>query len=257
MMKQIRQYSITFLIAAIFIGVWVIITSFSDLLNPIIFPPAQAIILALFDKSDELILGFFSSMGLLLPALAAALVLGISGGLFFGLHQKSREILSPFFHTLSPLPPTLFIPYAIALLPTFKLASISILFIGAFWPIFLGTIQGVVLIDQQYLDNAKTLRLSSRGLLFKVILPASSPYILSGTGTALTLSFIVLMMAEMFGAQSGMGHFVQYYTDFSQYDHVLAGLIFNSFIILIMMVLFEKTKKRLLFWMNVKSESNR
>ena len=62
------------------------------------------------------------------------------------------------------------------------------------------------------------------------------------------------MMTEMFGAQSGMGHFIVYYTDFSQYDYVLAGLIFNSIIILLIILLFEKIKKRVLFWMNLKNE---
>mgnify|MGYP000888379806 CR=1 FL=1 len=256
MLSPLRKYTITLLIAIALIGVWVLLTTFSDFLNPIIFPPALDIVTAFVGAIDELLKGFISSMGLLIPAIAGALLLGISGGLFFGLHQKSREILSPFFHTLSPLPPTLFIPYAIALLPTFKLASISILFIGAFWPIFLGAIQGVVLIEKHYWDNAKTLGLKGKDLVFKVILPASSPHILTGTGTALTLSFIVLMMAEMFGAQSGMGHFVQYYTDFSQYDHVLAGLIFNSFIILAIMMLFEKIKNRIIFWINLKSDAN-
>lgn len=254
MLKQLRQYSITLLIAIALIAIWVIITSFSDVLNPVIFPPALDIVKAFFEAFGELITGFLSSMGLLIPAIASALLFGIGGGLFFGLHPKFREILSPFFHTLSPLPPTLFIPYAIALLPSFKLASIFILFIGAFWPIFLGTIQGVVLIENHYWDNAKTIGLKGKDFLFKVVLPASSPYILSGTGTALTLSFIVLMMAELFGAQSGMGHFVQYYTDFSQYDYVLAGIIFNSIIILTIIILFEKVKKRILFWMNLKSD---
>ena len=71
-------------------------------------------------------------MGLLVPALALALVLGIGGGLYFGLNHRFRAILEPFFQTFSPLPPTLFIPYAIALLPTFKIASILILFITTF-----------------------------------------------------------------------------------------------------------------------------
>lgn len=254
MSKFIRTYFITFLIAVALIATWVVITSYTELLNPVIFPTASSIVLAFVGAIGELIKGFVSSMGLLVPAILGALLLGIGGGLYFGLHQKSREILSPFFHLLSPLPPTLFIPYAIALLPTFQLASIAILFIGAFWPIFLGTIHGVLLIDKHYWDNAKTLGLKGKDFVFKVVLPASAPHILSGTGTALTLSFIVLMMAEMFGAQSGMGHFVLYYTDFSQYDHVLAGLIFNSMIILAIIILFEKIKKRILFWMNLKSE---
>lgn len=254
MLKQLKKYSITFLIAVGLIALWVYITSFSSWLNPVIFPPVSKIIDAFINGLPDLLKGFVSSMSLLVPAIFLSLVLGVGGGLFFGLHQKSREILSPFFHTFSPLPPTLFIPYAIALLPTFKLASIFILFIGAFWPIFLGTIQGIVLIDNHYWDNTKTLGVKGKDFIFKVVLPASAPYILSGTGTALTLSFIVLMMAEMFGAQSGMGHFVQYYTDFSQYDYVLAGIIFNSIIILAIIIAFEKVKNRILFWMNFKSE---
>lgn len=249
-----KRYSITAAIAFLLVAAWVIITTYSTLLNPVIFPPALDIVKAFISALGELIQGFFSSMGLLIPALAGALVTGIGGGLYFGLHEKGRAIFSPFFHTFSPLPPTLFIPYAIALLPTFKSASIAILFIGAFWPIFLGTIQGVILIEKHYWDNAKTIGVRGKDFIWKVVLPASAPHILSGAGTALTLSFIVLMMAEMFGAQSGMGHFIVYYTDFSQYDYVLAGLIFNSIIILMIIILFEKVKKRMLFWMNLKSE---
>ncbi|WP_341301190.1 ABC transporter permease subunit [Lysinibacillus sp. FSL H8-0500] len=254
MINIVKKYTITVFIVLAVIAAWVFITTYSSLLNPVIFPPAVKIIESFISAIGELIKGFFSSMGLLIPALVAALILGIGGGLFFGLHERWREVFSPLFHTVSPLPPTLFIPYAIALLPTFKLASIAILFIGAFWPIFLGTIQGVILIDRHYWDNTRTIGLKGWDFIWKVVLPASSPHILGGVGTSLTLSFIVLIMAEMFGAQSGMGHFVLYYTDFSQYDYVLAGIIFNSIIILIIIVGFEKIKKRILFWMNLKSE---
>lgn len=254
MRKRLIQYSITLAIAIILISIWIYFTSYSYLLNPVIFPSISAIVAAFIAAINELIMGLVSSMALLIPAILLALVLGISLGVFFGLRQTIREIFSPFFNILSPLPPTLFIPYAIALLPTFKLASIAILFIGAFWPIFLGTIQGVTLIDKHYWDNAKTIGLKGKDFIWKFILPASSPYILSSTSTALILSFIVLIMAEMFGAQAGMGHFVLYYMDFSQYDYVLAGIIFNAFIILGIIFLFEKIKKRILFWMNLKSE---
>ena len=59
------------------------------------------------------------------------------------------------------------------------------------------------------------------------------------------MSFIILTIAEMFGASSGMGYFIQYYSDFSQYHYVLAGIIFNSIIIVMIMAGFELLKKRL------------
>ncbi|MFJ8260211.1 ABC transporter permease [Peribacillus asahii] len=256
MKKFFHLYIYSTLIAITLLGLWVYITNFTELLDPVIFPSPEIVVIAFGQAILDLFKGFLSSMGLLVPAFALALVIGIGGGLYFGLHHRFRAILEPFFQTFSPLPPTLFIPYAIALFPTFKSASIFILFITTFWPIFLGTIQGVLLIDKPYWDNARTIGLKGKDLIFKVILPASSPLILSGIGTSLGFSFIVLMMAEMFGAESGMGHFIQYYTDFTQYDFVLAGIIFNSLIILAIMIIFEKVKKRLLFWTNLKSEAN-
>lgn len=255
MKKFISTYVYTTIIAFALIAAWVYITNFTDLLSPLIFPSPEIVAIAFFRALLELFQGFFSSMKLLVPSVFLALVLGIGGGLFFGMHPKPRKILTPFFNAFSPLPLTLFIPYAIALLPTFELASMFILFVAAFWPIFLGTIQGVLLIENHYWDNAKTIGLQRKDLIFKMIIPASSPFILNGIGQSLTLCFLVLMTAEMFGAKSGMGYFIQYYTDFTQYDLVLAGLIFNSIVILVIMITFEKIKKRILFWTNLKNEA--
>lgn len=255
MLTFFKRYNLTILIGIIVIAAWALVTKYATWINPVIFPEPLTVLESLKTKLEELLIGVGSSMKLLIPGFFGAAFVGIVGGLFFGLNTRSREILMPYFHALSPIPPTLFIPYAIALLPTFKTASITLIFIGAFWPIFLGTIHGVLLIEKHYLDNAKSLGLKGPTFIFKVVLPASAPHILSGAGTSLGMSFLILTIAEMFGASSGMGYFIQYYSDFSQYHYVLAGIIFNSLIIVAIMIGFEKMKKRLLFWTNLKAES--
>jgi len=167
-----------------------------------------------------------------------------------------RKQLMPFFHAVSPIPPTMYIPYAIALLPTFKTASIFLIFIGAFWPILLWTIQGVLLIDQHYLDNARALGLRGGKLLSKVIVPAALPFILNGACVSLGFSFIILTVAEMFGAKSGMGYFIQYYSDFSDYKNVVAGMIFNTLVILAIMLFFDKIKSKYLFWTHLNNKKS-
>ena len=254
MKNLFKQYGITILIGVAVIVTWDLLTRFGGL-NPVIFPKLNEVFNVFYTAGKELFIGLTSSLKLLFPAYLGSIVLGIGGGLFFGLIDRVRHILMPFVHVLSPLPPTLFVPYAIAVLPTFESASIFLIFIGTFWPIFLGTLQGVLIIEKHYLDNAKTLGLKGSDFLFKVIVPAASPYILSGAGQALTLSFLILTMAEMFGAESGMGYFIQYYTDFAYYDYVIAGMIFNCAIILIALLLFEKLKKLMLFWTNLKVDS--
>ncbi len=254
MLTFFKRYNITILIGILAIIIWALVTKYATWINPVIFPEPLVVVESFATKFGELVGGVGSSMKLLIPGFFGALLAGIVFGLFFGLNKRSREILMPYFHALSPIPPTLFIPYAIALLPTFQTASTALIFIGAFWPIFLGTIHGVLLIDKHFLDNAKSLGLKGPEFLFYVVLPASAPHILSGASTSLGMSFLILTIAEMFGASSGMGFFIQYYSDFSQYHYVLAGIIFNSIIIVTVMVVFEKIKKRLLFWTNLKAD---
>ena len=141
------------------------------------------------------------------------------------------------------------VPYLIAVMPTFYLSSTAVIFVGCFWPFLNATISGITLIDQKYLDNAKVLELKGWKKLIFVILPAASPLILAGAGTALTFSFILLTVAEMFATDSGMGYFIQYYADFSDYARVLAGLLFSGAVFVSIMVLYERLKKRALFWM--------
>ena len=254
MKKFFKQYTITILIGVAVIAGWELLTR-NESINPVIFPEVSKVIGVFITAGQELLLGLGSSLKLLIPAYLGSIILGIGGGVFLGLNSYVRNTLMPYVHLLSPLPPTLFIPYAIAVLPTFQSASIFLIFIGTFWPIFLGALQGVLIIEKHYLDNAKTLGLKGNDFLFKVIIPAASPHILSGAGSALIMSLLILTMAEMFGAESGMGYFIQYYTDFAQYDYVIAGMIFNSAVILIALLFFEKLKKRILFWTNLKADS--
>lgn len=252
-MKILKTYSLSILLAIIAIAVWEGLTR-SGALNPIIFPSLLLVLDVFIYDASMLLEGLWSSLKLLVPAFIGSVVLGIVGGVFLGLNDKVRKVLMPYVHLLSPLPPTLFVPYAIAVLPSFQMASIFLIFLGTFWPIFLGALQGVLLVDQRFLDNAKTLRLKRNDFLVKVILPAASPHILSGTGSALIMSFLILTMAEMFGAESGLGYFIQYYSDFAKYDYVIAGILFNSFIILLALLLFERLRRRVLFWTSLKTD---
>jgi len=223
-------------------------TDFNHWLEPVLFPGFSKIVPGFIASLPKLFAGLKSSLGLLIPGFLGAALAGIVLGLFIGLNPKIHKNLKPIIYALNPIPPTLFTPYAITLLPTFWHASVFIIFVGCFWPILNGTINGIVLIDQKYLDNAKTLELKGPKLLFNVILPAASPMILAGAGTGLTFSFILLTVAEMFATSSGLGHFIQYYADFSDYARVLAGLFFMSSFIILVMILFDKLKKKILFW---------
>jgi NitT/TauT family transport system permease protein len=246
--KQAGAYGGTVVIIAVATALFELATDITGWLEPVLFPGLTKIIPALGESFPRLLDGLLNSFGLLLPSYLLALTLGIGAGLFIGYHPALKKMLMPLFRGISPLPPTMLIPYAISVLPTFWLSSAFIIFAGAFWPILLGTIHGVVLLEERYLDNARTLGLRRGRLLWKVVLPGALPHIFGGAGMALVFSFILLTVAEMFGAKSGMGYFIQYYADFSDYPRVLAGMLFMSGFIIIVMTLFDGIQRRALHW---------
>lgn len=242
-------YAGTASIVVIAVFAYELATDVLGLLDKMLFPGFSRIVPALIESLPRLLESFLSSMALLVPGYVAGAVLGISLGLLIGLNPGLNKAFRPILFALSPIPPSMLTPYLIAVLPTFYLSSTAVIFVGCFWPFLSGTINGIALIDRKYLDNAEVLELRGARKLFLVILPAAAPLILAGAGTALTFAFILLTVAEMFAVDSGMGHFIQYYADFSDYAKVLAGLLFSTAVFVTIMLLYDRLKKKLLFWM--------
>ena len=143
-------------------------------------------------------------MILLLSGFSLSLIGGISIGVLIGLRSRLRKNLTPYINAFSAIPVTLLTPYAINIFPSFRVASIFIIFLGCFWIILGTTISAVMTIDKRYLENAAIIEMGSVERLFRIILPAASPTILVGCTIALKMAFVLLAVAEMFGATSGI-----------------------------------------------------
>jgi NitT/TauT family transport system permease protein len=228
--------------------VWELCTTKFELLDKMLFPAPEKVIGLFIEDIPVLLKGFVSSMGLLTAGYISALALAIPLALVIGWRKRLFRAVNPLTKVLGPIPPIVYIPYAIALLPTFRTASMFIIFIGAFWPIFINTLNGVFNIDQKLIDSAKTLNVNERTMLYEVILPGTLPAIISGATIGLVLSFILLTAAEMIGATSGLGWYVKYFSDFSDYPRVIVGIIFIGMVVTGITWLFGKAERYLLRW---------
>jgi NitT/TauT family transport system permease protein len=248
-MKQNRQAKNYYWASAlIFVALFVIYGFATGTSHALIFPNLLKIVRAAIKSRALLGKSIASSLWLLLPSVSVSVVLGISIGAFVGLHRRLKAVIMPVFRALNPIPSTMLIPYAIALLPTFWLSSAAIITIGVFWPVLMSTIHGIALLEPRWLDNARCLNLKGAKLVFRIILPGAMPQIFSGIGSGLILSFILLTVAEIFGARAGLGYFVSYYADFAEYDRVIAGMLVLSAVVTILMLIFDRIQARVLHW---------
>ncbi len=238
-------------VTAIILGlliVWELFTTKFDLAGKLLFPSPSVVFALFISEWPELLKGLISSLQLLFGGYVLALILAIPLALYIGWRKRLYRAVNPFTKVLGPIPTIVYIPYAIALLPTFKASSIFIIFIGAFWPIFINTLNGVFNVDKRIVDSAKAINVNEKSMLFQVILPAALPSIISGATIGLVLSFILLTAAEMIGATSGLGWYVKYFSDFADYPRVIVGIIFIGFVVTVITFLFDKIEGYLLRW---------
>ncbi|MCX7771623.1 MAG: ABC transporter permease subunit [Clostridia bacterium] len=235
-------------IVYLFITLWELFTSKLNLLDKHLYPTPGAVIKLFISELPDMLKGLASSMALLGKGYLLALAAGILLALFIGWRKRLYRAVKPFTKVLGPIPPIVYIPYAIAILPTFKASSTFIIFIGAFWPIFINTLNGVFNVERKIIDSAKALNVKEHSMLFQVILPATLPSIISGATIGLVMSFILLTAAEMIGATAGLGWYVKYFSDFGDYTRVIVGILFIGIVVTLITLVFDKIEAYLLRW---------
>ena len=242
-----RKYWMTACVYAGLILLYVFLTE-TERVHPFLFPSGDAILTALYDNREVMLLNMFASFRLLIPAILISLVIALSIGIILGMNRRLRDAFQPVIYTFSVVPAVLLSPFALMLAPTVWLASVFLIVYSTVWSTLFATTTGIMTIDKRYLDKAATLELRGIKKMTKVILPAASPTILAGFVNSLRGAFVMLVFAEMFGAQHGMGFFVRLNAEFGLYNRTWAGFIFMVFVLFFVMQFFEKLQERLLRW---------
>lgn len=246
--KNAEAITDIFLVITTVILLWEVLLSKLALLDPFLFPGPAKVFLVFQNDGIEMLNGVISSLGILSTGYLLALATAIPLGLLIGWRKRLFNVSYPIAKAISPIPPTVYLPYAIVLLPTFTMSSIFMIFIGAFWPIMVGSIYGVFSIDPRIINSARTLGLSEFKMIRRILLPAATPTIFSGALIALIVSFITLTVAEMIAATSGLGWYIQYHHQFANYDKVIAGMILITVIVILIMFVFDRIQEYVLRW---------
>ena len=227
---------------------WQIYTTRMGNGHVILTPTPEAVFQVFWKERTRMLAGIGSSLSLLAIGFGISLPLGTVLGLLVGWNKRLREVLVPIARVLSPIPAIIYAPYLIALMPSFRAASATVLVIGIFWPTFLQMVARVGTLDRRLIDSARVLELSQPELLFQVFLPWLLPGVLSGLRTSLSSAFMLLTLAEMMGAHSGLGYFIRNFADYANYANVLAGILLVALVITVLNRAVSSLEKRLVRW---------
>jgi NitT/TauT family transport system permease protein len=175
-------------------------------------------------------------------------VLALPLGLAMGAMPRVLRLLSPLMQVLRPIPPIAYIPLSILWFGLGNPPAIFLIVIGAFFPVLMNTIAGVLAVDGIYLRAARNLGAGRLTIFRRVILPAATPYILAGMRIGVGTSFIVVIVSEMIAVNNGLGFRILEAREYFWSDKIIAGMFTIGFIGLAIDIVMNKANNHLLRW---------
>jgi NitT/TauT family transport system permease protein len=164
---------------------WTLLTAKGKRLKASFFPPPGAVFETALRYSRVIWVNIKTSLGIVVQGYLLALILVIPLGLFLGWSLRLGKAATYISQFVSFIPPVVYIPYGIALLPLFRSVSVMVIFLASFWPALAGTMSGVLHVEKPILDSARSLNVNRVSLLSHSILPASMPQIRIGCNQGL------------------------------------------------------------------------
>ncbi len=155
-----------------------------------------------------------------------AAIVGIGLGILIGTSTLMFESLDPIFQVLRTVPPLAWLPISLAAFQQADPSAIFVIFITAIWPIIINTAEGVRQIPQDYNNVARVLKLSHTEYFFKILIPATVPYIFTGLKIGIGLSWLAIVAAEMLIGGVGIGFFIWDAWNSSRISDIIIALVY-------------------------------
>ncbi|WP_275791553.1 ABC transporter permease [Pararhizobium gei] len=221
----IRYYGPWFLVSALVVSGWEIVTAKTGLLPVPFFSSPQSILEVFFDDWERLGISVFYSVLLLAKGYFFGALAGFLTGVTIGWSRAASYWVHPVLRLIGPLPATAWLPLAFFIFPTSGSASVFLIALATAFPVTILTWSGIASVNRDYYDIARTLGAKPLFLIVKVAIPAALPHVFVGLFMGLGTSFAVLVVAEMLGVKAGLGWYLQWAQGWAAYANMYAALL--------------------------------
>jgi sulfonate transport system permease protein len=175
--------------------------------------------------SGELQSNLIVSLGRALGGLALGGLVGGMLAIIAGLSKRGELAVDPPVQTLRTLPVLALVPLFIVCFGIGETPKVLLIALGLSFPIYLNLFNGIRGVDPKLIEASRTFGLSGGSLIRHVILPGAMPSLLLGLRMALTVSWLLLVIAEQINASAGIGYLINNARDFLQTDVIVVCLL--------------------------------
>lgn len=189
-----------------------------------------------------------ASLARVLTGYLLASAAGVLLGILMGTNRTARAIVRPLFEIVRPIPGIAWIPLAILWFGIGEVSKIFIIFISAAVVVTLNAFEGALSVDETLVGAARMLGANKRQIFMKIVLPSCIPQIFAGLQTALSVSWMVVLAAEMVRSEYGVGWLIITGSDSGNMTQVIIGMIAIGIVGLLLANVLRGLERRLCSW---------
>ncbi len=179
---------------------------------------------------------------------AIGVTAGIGLGIFIGLFSLVRAGLVPLVAAIFPVPKIALLPLFVIWFGIDEASKYALIALGTFTPTVVATYGAVDNVDRTLIRMGQSFSLSWLSIVRKIVLPGAMPGILSGLRVSLAIAIILLVAAEMLGAEYGVGAYILEAGSLYDLERLFAGVVILSMMGVTVSWLVGLIEKRLLRW---------
>lgn len=154
-----------------------------------------------------------------------AAILGIPAGIALGMTKTVRSLINPLIQFLRPISPLAWIPLAMLWFGIGDPPAIFLIFLSSFFPLVVSTTIAVDSINQTYFHVAANFNFTKTETIIRLVIPAIMPEVVTALRMTVTISWLVVVAAEMIAVQSGLGFLILDSRNALRMDYVMDGMI--------------------------------
>ena len=214
------------------------------------FPPPSEILMTLFSmaRSGDLWINLLASLWRVTAGLALGSLAGVVLGVLMGLSAPVRAIIQPLVSATYPVPRTAIVPLFLIIFGIGELAKIMVVATSVFYVVLIASMTGVMSIERTYLDVGRDLGVSRFQAFTTIALPGALPAIISGLKLGAGIAFIVLVVAEYTGSQTGIGYMIWEGWQTLDIDQMYVGLLMIAVIGWLVSLLMDELEYLVVPW---------
>jgi NitT/TauT family transport system permease protein len=220
------------------------------IINPVFLPPFSKVMATLYKLtiSGDLWKHFTISAQRSLTGFVVGSAVGIPVGMVIGWFRKFEYFIDPLIQVFRNLSVLALLPVFMLIFGIGEFSKVALIFWGVQWTLLMNTIAGVKNVDSQLIKAARAMATPGPVLFAKVILPGALPSIVTGIRLAATSSVLILIAAEMLGANRGLGYAIHYYEGQIKIPEMYAMIVVMALLGLFISYALVAFEKRVFQW---------